>query len=300
MAHWRDRWKAYLFLAPSACLTLVFSVYPVLWVFRFMFYEYRGYGTPKFTGLYNFHRLFRDDQFRDALWNTLQFASGKLILTMPIALVLAVILNGKLRGRSLLRILFFMPTVISVSIMSVVFYIIFNSYNGLLNQYLLKIGVVSGPVAWLGSEHAMLTVILVAVWGAIGNNMLLFLAGLQGIPRDVYESASLDGAGAWQKFRFITIPMLGPVLQIIMMLAIISSLKGYEGIMVLTGGGPAGTTNVLYLYLFKMLFPISSAGGPTTQEIGYGSAVGFVIAILIGIVTALYYFLSRRLNRIHE
>jgi raffinose/stachyose/melibiose transport system permease protein len=296
MTKWRLASQPYLFIFPSAILMLVFSVYPIIWVFRFMFYEYLGYGVPKFTGLYNFERLFRDTQFWDALVNTLVFSSGKLLLTIPIALIIAVILNTQLRGRNLLRVLYFMPTVISIAVMSVVFYIIFNSYNGILNQYLIKFGIISQNIQWLSAKHAMLTVVLVATWGAIGNNMLLFLAGLQGIPRDVYESAEIDGANFTQKFWYITIPMLGPVLQVIMMLAIIASLKGYEGIMVLTGGGPAGTTEVMYLYLFKLLFPIS-AGGPAAQEIGYGSAVGFAISVIVGIITAVYFFLSKKLNQ---
>ncbi len=298
MARWRERMQPYTFLFPSALIVLVFTVYPIIWVFRFMFYEYYGYGTPKFIGLYNFERLFRDTQFWDSLVNTLIFSAGKLVITLPIAIILAVILNSQLKGRGLLRILYFMPTVISIAVMSVVFYIILNSYNGILNQYLMKLGIIKENIPWLSADYAMLSVILVAVWGAIGNNMLLFLAGLQGIPKDVYESADIDGGNAIQKFWFITIPMLGPVLQVIMMLAIITALKGYEGIMVLTGGGPAGKTEVMYLYLFKLLFPIS-AGGPAAQEIGYGSAVGFTISVIVGLITVCYFLISKRLNQAH-
>jgi raffinose/stachyose/melibiose transport system permease protein len=298
MARWRERLQPYAFLFPSALIVLVFTVYPIIWVFRFMFYEYYGYGTPKFVGLYNFERLFRDAQFWDSLVNTLVFSAGKLVITLPIAIILAVILNSQLKGRGLLRILYFMPTVISIAVMSVVFYIILNSYNGVLNQYLMKLGIIKENIPWLSADYAMLSVILVAVWGAIGNNMLLFLAGLQGIPKDVYESADIDGGNSTQKFWYITIPMLGPVLQVIMMLAIITALKGYEGIMVLTGGGPAGKTEVMYLYLFKLLFPIS-AGGPAAQEIGYGSAVGFTISVIVGLITVCYFLISKRLNQIH-
>lgn len=297
MTKWRDSLQPYLFVSPSALIMLVFSVYPIIWVFRFMFYEYFGYGIPKFTGLYNFERLLRDMQFWDSLVNTLVFSAGKLAITLPVAILLAVILNSRLKGRNLLRILYFMPTVISIAVMSVVFYIIFNSYNGILNQYLMKFGLISQHIPWLSADYAMLSVVLVAAWGAIGNNMILFLAGLQGIPKDVYESAAIDGANAAQKFWLITIPMLGPVLQVIMMLAIISAMKGYEGIMVLTGGGPAGKTEVMYLYLFKLLFPIS-AGGPAAQEIGYGSAVGFAISVIVGLITGVYFLLSKKLNRI--
>src|SRR5690606_15964290 len=128
-------------------------------------------------------RLIKDEYMWQAILNTLVYASGKLIITLPIALALAVILNGNIRFRNLLRGIYFMPTVLSTAVMAVVFYIIFNSYNGLLNQVLKMIGL--PQVAWLSADYAMLTSIIIAVWGAIGNYMLLFLAGLQGIPKDV-------------------------------------------------------------------------------------------------------------------
>ncbi len=287
-----------LFLLPSVILTVTLGVYPLIWVLRYMFYDYPGYGEELFIGLDNFRRLFRDALFWESVKNTFIYAGGKLIITIPCSLLLAVILNMKFRGRNLLRAVYFMPTVISTAVISVVFYIIFNAYNGMVNQQLLKIGAVAEPINWLGPDHAMLTVILVAVWGAIGNYMLLFLAGLQNIPQDLYESASIDGANAGQKFRFITIPMLGPVMQVIIMLAIIASLKGYESIMVMTEGGPIGRTEVMYLYLYKLLFPVST-GAVVEQQIGYGSAVAFATALIVGAITLLYYYLSRRMNKVY-
>lgn len=297
MRKWRNRAESYAFIMPSLALKLIFGVYPIIWALRFMFYDYKGYGTATFTGLYNFNRLIRDDLLWKSVWNTFIYAGGKVVLTIPIALILAVILNGKLRGRQLLRGIYFLPTIISTAVMSVVFYIIFNSYNGMLNQLFMDIGIISEPIEWLGTRYAMLTAIIIAAWGAIGNNMLLFLAGLQGIPNDVQESAMIDGANSIQRFWYITIPMLGPVLQIIVMLAIIAALKGYESIMVLTGGGPAGTTEVMYLYLYKLLFPVST-GEAIPQDVGYGSAVGFFTALIIGLITGLYFYLTRKMSRI--
>lgn len=297
MRKWRNRAESYAFIMPSLALKLIFGVYPIIWALRFMFYDYKGYGTATFTGLYNFNRLIRDDLLWKSVWNTFIYAGGKVALTIPIALILAVILNSKLRGRQLLRGIYFLPTIISTAVMSVVFYIIFNSYNGMLNQLFMDIGIISEPIEWLGTRYAMLTAIIIAAWGAIGNNMLLFLAGLQGIPNDVQESAMIDGANSIQRFWYITIPMLGPVLQIIVMLAIIAALKGYESIMVLTGGGPAGTTEVMYLYLYKLLFPVST-GEAIPQDVGYGSAVGFFTAIIIGLITGLYFYLTRKMSRI--
>ncbi|WP_322922195.1 sugar ABC transporter permease [Paenibacillus campi] len=289
---------AYLFILPSVLLTLVLGVYPLLWALRYMFYNYQGYGEPVFIGFGNFARLLRDGEFWQSVVNTGIYAAGKLIVTIPLSLILAFILNRKLRGRTVLRAIYYLPTVFSASVMSIVFFIIFNSYNGVLNQFLLKYHIISAPISWLGPDYAMLTTIMIAIWGAVGNYMLLFLAGLQSIPEDLYEAASLDGASEVRKLWSITIPLLGPVMQMIIMLAITISLKGYESIMVLTEGGPYGKTEVMYLYLFKLLFPISP-DSPVQQQLGYGSAVGFVTALIVGVVTILYFYLSRKLNKMY-
>ncbi|OME78036.1 sugar ABC transporter permease [Paenibacillus sp. FSL A5-0031] len=288
---------SYLFLFPSLLLTVVLGIYPLGWAIRYMFYDYKGYGEARFTGLYNFRRLLADTQYWDSVVNTFIYAGGKLIVTIPLCLLLAVILNQKLKGRNVLRAIYFMPTVISSAVMAVVFFIIFNSYNGVLNQYLLKFHIISERIDWLGPKNAMMTTIIIAIWGAVGNYMLLFLAGLQNIPNDVYESASLDGANKRQQFWYLTIPMLGPVLQIVIMLAIINSLKGYETIMVLTEGGPVGKTEVMYLYVYKLFFPTPSSGAVVDQQFGYGSAVGFTTAVIVGIITLVYHLLSNRMNK---
>lgn len=288
---------SYLYLFPSFLLTMVLGVYPIAWAIRYMFYDYKGFGEPSFIGFDNFRRLWQDTEYWHSVLNTFIYAGGKLIITLPLCLVLAVILYQKLRGRNWLRAIYFMPTIISSAVMAVVFFIIFNSYNGILNQYLLKFHIISERIDWLGPKHAMFTTIIIAVWGAVGNYMLLFLAGLQNIPNDVYESSSLDGANKWQQFWYLTIPMLGPVLQIVIMLAIINSLKGYESIMVLTEGGPVGKTEVMYLYVYKLFFPTPS-GTLVDQQFGYGSAVGFVTAVIVGIITLAYHAMSRRLNKL--
>lgn len=297
MSQWTRLKENTLFLFPSVILTLALGIYPLLWVLRYMFYDYAGYGNELFVGIDNFKRLAGDMQFWDSVGNTFVFAGGKLLITIPLSLLLAVILNGSLRGRNVLRAIYFMPTVISTAVISVVFYLIFNSYNGMVNQLLLNYHVIGQPIDWLGPKYAMLTVILVAAWGAVGNYMLLFLAGLQSIPQDLYESASIDGANAAQRFWHITVPMLGPVMQMIIMLAIIASLKGYESIMVMTEGGPIGKTEVMYLYLYKLLFPVST-GSPVDQQIGYGSAVGFATAVIVGMITALYYYMTKKMNKV--
>lgn len=293
----RQLGESYSFIMPSLIFTLVLGIYPILWAIRYMFYEYPGYGEEIFIGFGNFASLMKDTAYWNSVVNTAVYAVGKIIITIPISLILAVLLNKGLKGKNILRAIYFMPTVLSTAVISIVFFNIFNSYNGILNQFLLKYHLISKSIDWLGPDLAMTTSIIVAIWGAIGNYMLLFLAGLQSIPDDVYESASLDGANAGQKFFYITIPMLGPVMQMIIMLAITISLKGYESIMVLTEGGPIGKTEVMYLYVYRMFFPISSSS-TMIQQIGYGSAVGFMSAVIVGVITVGYFWISKRLNRI--
>ncbi|WP_438349843.1 carbohydrate ABC transporter permease [Paenibacillus sp. FA6] len=297
MTSLRKLGESYSFILPSLIFTVVLGIYPIVWAIRYMFYDYPGYGEEVFIGFGNFASLMRDGAYWNSVVNTAIYAMGKIIITIPLSLVLAVILNKGVKGRNFLRAIYFMPTVLSTAVISIVFFNIFNSYNGILNQFLLKYHIISKSIDWLGPDLAMVTSIIVAIWGAIGNYMLLFLAGLQNIPDDVYESASLDGANASQKFFYITIPMLGPVLQMIIMLAITISLKGYESIMVLTEGGPIGRTEVMYLYVYRMFFPISSSS-TMIQQIGYGSAVGFMSAAIVGLITLGYFWLSKRLNRI--
>lgn len=270
---------------PSLLFLAVFSIYPILWVLRYMFFDYNGIQVGDFVGLKNFIRVFHDGVYWRSVLNTLVYASGKILLTLPIAFILALILNeGIKRGKGVVRALIFMPTIISTAVVSMMFYYILNEYNGSLNDILMSLHLVKEPVKWL-SDHAMLSAILVAAWGALGNYMIYFLAGLQSIPKEVYESAAVDGANKIQTIIHITIPMLAPVMQMIIMLFITVSFKGYESIMVLTGGGPANATNVMFLHVYRVFFP---DGGADVIQYGYGSAVAFVSAVIVGIITVVY------------
>lgn len=288
----------YFMLLPGLMFLAVFSIYPIMWVLRYMFYEYNSFGDIRFIGLDNFVRIFtRDKEYWNSIFNTFIYASGKMVITLPISFLLAVILNKKLRGRSAYRTIIFMPTVISIAIMSLIFYFIFNSYNGIINQLLMRFNVIDTPINWLGSKLAMLTSIIVAVWGALGNYMIYFLAGLQTIPNELYESASIDGASPFKQFLYITIPMVSPITQMVVMLAILSALKDYQNIMVLTGGGPNGKTEVMYLYIYRLFFPMGEAA-EAVQQYGYGTAVAFVSSIIVGIITILYLRWSKKMKEV--
>ena len=294
---WSER-TSYLMLLPNIVLFSVFTVYPLLWVLRYVFFDYRGYGEPKFVGLDNFVRVFtRDPVFWQSVGNTFVYVFGKLLLTLPIAFMLAVLLSKSTRANAVSQSIIFTPTIMSSAVMALIFYLLFNTYNGEVNRFLKALGLIQENVNWLGVDHAMLTVIILAVWGGVGNYMVYFIAGLTGISPDVYESAKLDGANAAQMLFRITIPLLAPVLKMVLMLALVISFMDMQSIMVLTEGGPMGRTNVMFLYIYQLFFPIS-AGSTVTQEFGYGAAVSLVSACIVGMFTGLYLIIARKLDQI--
>ena len=291
---------SYLMLLPNVIMFLIFTVYPILWAMRYMFYDYKGYGEARFVGLENFERvLTRDTVFWNSVVNTFVYVGGKLIITLPIAFLIAVLVHKSSRKNAVVQSVIFTPTIMSSAVMALIFYLIFNTYNGSVNKILMSAGLIKQNVNWLGVNYAMLTVIIIAVWGAIGNYMVYFIAGLTGISDDIYESAKIDGANETQSLFYITIPMLAPIIKMILMLALVVSFLDMQSILVLTEGGPMNATNVMLLYIYQLFFPVTS-GSTVPQEFGYGAAVSVVAALIVGAVTLFYLFLARKLDKVME
>lgn len=287
----RGDFAALLMLLPAVFLLVVISIYPFCWLFRYVFYDYNGF-TSYFVGLKNFTRMFEDTVFWRSVLHTFEYALMKLAIIIPLSLLLAVLLNQKIKGSGIFRGIYFMPTVISSAVYSLIFGFIFAVYNGVLNAYLEKIGMIHSPIDWLGSASiVMISVIIVAVWGGFGNYMILFMSGLSSISEEIYESCKMDGANGIQSFFHITLPMLSPVLKVILMLAITTALKDYESILVLTNGGPNSRSEVMFTYIYKLIF-----GSQTTPQIGYATVLSIMAALIIGVVTAVYMFLARKLD----
>ena len=291
---------SYLMLLPNVIMFLVFTVYPILWALRYMLYDYKGYGEARFVGLDNFVRVFtRDPVFWDSVVNTFVYVGGKLIITLPIAFLIAVMVNKSFRRNAVVQSIIFTPTIMSSAVMALIFYLIFNTYNGSVNKILMSLGLINQNINWLGVKYAMLTVVIIAAWGGIGNYMVYFIAGLTGISEDIYESARIDGGNETQLLFYITIPMLAPIIKMILMLALVISFMDMQSILVLTEGGPMNATNVMFLYIYQLFFPVTS-GSTVLQEFGYGAAVSIVAALIVGGVTLLYLFLARRVDKIME
>lgn len=281
-----------LMMLPAVLMLVVVSIYPFLWIFRYVFYDYNGM-TSYFCGFHNFTRMAGDTTFWASVGHTFEYAILKIIFIIPLALIMAELMSQKIRGSGIFRVIYFMPTIISSAISAMVFGFIFAAYNGVLNAVLRATGIISQNVNWLGdAKTAMWSVLIVAIWGGFGNYMIYFMSGLSSIPHDVYESAMIDGAGGLTTFFRITLPMLSPMFKVILMLAITTAFKDYESIMVLTQGGPNNRTQVMFLYIYQLLFGTSTV----RPQIGYACVLSIVAAVIVGAVTGLYMFLARKLD----
>lgn len=290
--------QSYAMLLPNLILFLVISVYPVIWALQYMLYEFDGI-SMQFVGLSNFVRVFtRDQVFWKSVVNTFVYAAGKIALTVPLSFMAALLINRRKRLYAGLQAIIFSPTIMSSAVMALVFYLLFNVYNGEINRMLLAAGFISKPINWLGHNNAMKTVVLVAVWGGLGNYMVYFLAGLQQIAPDMYECAEIDGITPVKRLFKITLPLLGPMLKTILMLAIINAFQDMASIMVLTEGGPFNATKVMFLYIYELYYP-SADNSLFRPQYGYGAAVSVVAAMIIGVITVLYLRISRKLDEIY-
>lgn len=289
----KGSFSVFFMLLPSLILLGVCSIYPFIWIFRYVCYEYNGM-TAYYTGAHNFERMLTDTTFWRSVGHTFEYAALKLVFIVPLALIMAVLMNQKIKGSGLFRGIYFMPTIISTAVSALVFSFIFAAYNGVLNAVLRSIGLIDQNINWLGNPKvAMWAVIIVAIWGGFGNYMIYFMSGMAGISEDVYESAKIDGANGIQTFFKITLPMLSPMLKVILMLAITGAFKDYESIMVLTDGGPNNRTQVMFLYIYQLIF---GATDTATPQIGYGTVLSLTAAVIVGIVTAVYLFFARKLD----
>lgn len=282
-------------LTPAVIFLCVCSIYPFAWIFRYICYDYNGF-TATYTGSRNFTRMMGDTTFWNSVGHTFEYAFYKLIFIVPLALLVAVLLNMRMRGTGLFRGVYFMPTIISTSISGTIFTFIFATKNGILNEILMALNLTDAPVRWLTSqEWVMAAVTIMAIWGGFGNYMLYFITGMNSISEDVYESAKIDGANGVQTFFRITLPMLSPVMKVILMLAITGAFKDYEAILVLTKGGPGNRSNVMFLYIYNLIFGASSSNAAVTQ-IGYGALLSVAAAVIVGAVTIVYMIISKKLD----
>ena len=267
---------AYLFLLPSLLGFLVFLVAPMVASLGISFYDWELLTPPTFTGLKNFQALLNDTVFREVLWNTVYYTVGLVPLNLVVSLGLAVWLNTKLRGLTLYRMAFFMPVVTVTVAVALIWRWMYEPNAGIIDTVLRAVHL-PAP-AWLADpQFAMPALILMSVWKGFGYNMVLFLAGLQGIPTTIYEAATIDGASAWQRFWRITLPLLSPTIFLAVVLTVISSFQVFDQALVMTRGGPANATSTIVYFIYNNAF--------VWFRMGYAAAASWVLFAVIFAIT---------------
>jgi raffinose/stachyose/melibiose transport system permease protein len=288
-ARLREKWLTIvLFLLPALALYLTFVLFPIVQAAHFSLFKWNGLQPlTDFVGLKNYQVALGSATFTSAVGNNVLIVLLSLFIQIPFSLAIAILLNRRFPGRAIFRLLFFLPYVLSEAITGIVFSLMLRP-DALVDTALSRAGLGGLIQDWLGdSGIVMLTLFVIITWKYFGFHMIILLAGLQGIPHELEEAALIDGAGRWQAFRFISLPLLGPTLRVSVFLSMIGALQLFDMIWVMTKGGPVGASNTMAILMFK--------SGFTSQQMGYGSALA-VILFVCALILALAYqrFVLRR------
>ncbi len=269
----------YALIAPNLIIYTVFVVIPVLMSLVLAFTDWNfvgGFDRLKFVGLKNFTELPGDKWVTDSLRNNLRYMLV-VPITMAFGLLFALMLNRFAHARGFLRSMVFLPYITSSVAIAAVWLAIFHPSYGPITAFLQSLGI-ENPPKWLGSSQwALPTLMMIAVWAGFGYNMVIYLAGLQGIPQDLYEAADIDGAGAWAKFRFLIFPLLTPTSFFLLVTGVIGSFKVFDIINVMTQGGPGTATTMLAFVVYRTGFVF--------YKMGYASAIAWLLMIIVAIIT---------------
>ncbi|MCM3766805.1 carbohydrate ABC transporter permease [Neobacillus niacini] len=283
--------KAVLYLLPALVIIVTFSIYPIVKSFFMSFYtDYDYFKDLVYArGLDNYKVIFEDPEFWKSLGNTLLFVVGVVPLSIIISLVIATLLNQKIKFRGLFRTIYFLPFVTSVVAVSIVWRWIFHSQYGVLNYFLGLFGI--SPINWLTDPTwAMPSLVILAIWKGLGYNIIIFLAGLQNINQQYYLAAKIDGAGAWERFKNITVPLLSPTTFFISIVSIINSFKVFDEVYALFGGqpGPAGSAETIVYYIYNKFYG--------EWDFGVASAAAYVLFLVIFIFTLIQLYFGKKVN----
>ncbi len=277
----RNRKNAYLFLLPNILGFAVFTLIPVVWALVLSFMDWDGSNPATFVGLDNFIKLASDTSFRIALVNTFIYTFGTVPVIIVISLTLSVIIDSKIAGATAIRAAHFFPHISSIVALAVVWQFLYNPKEGPINMALSMVNTFDPP-AWLSDKDwALFAIMIMIIWKSVGYYMIIYLAGLKGIPSSLYEAAFVDGANRWQRFWHITVPQLRPVTFYISIICIINSFQVFTPIYVMTKGGPGRATTVLVFQIYKEAFE--------NYKFGYASASSMVLFLCILVVTLIQF-----------
>ncbi len=282
-----DARAAILFLLPFLALYLVLKLWPIVYGFWISLHNWSSIGgTPSFVGAQNYQRILYDPLFWQALNHTMLFTALATPSLIALGLALALVLNRKLPGGGLFRTLFYLPNMLSVSVISLIFVAVLTAdSSGLVNNFLGNFGI--PPIPFLLNQHtAIPSLASAAVWWTVGFNMLILLAGLQNIPNEVIDAARVDGASGWRQFVWITLPLLRRPLMLVTILQFIACFQVFGLVDIMTRGGPGGATRSLVYYMFERAF--------TNSQLGYGAAIASILFLILFLVSILQLTFFRR------
>lgn len=274
----------YLFIFPFLVVFVVFSIYPILRTLYLSFTNFNGYGEAKFIGIDNYTRLIKDSIFWTALGNTVKIWAINIVLQLGLAFILTIIFSDikyKVKGLSLFRALFYLPNLIAATSVAFLFGALLDWQFGTLNQMLIDFGIINTKINWLGQPGtAVLVVAVIGAWMWFGNSFLVLMAGVQGISKDYYEAATIDGAGRWTIFGKITIPLLKPILLYVAITSLIGGLQIFDIPFLITDGigSPSGALNTSVMYLYNTAFKFNN--------VGYAAAIAYGLFFIIAICSA--------------
>lgn len=282
----RKNWTAYLFLTPGLMHFVVFTLFAVGFAFYISFHEWNIIKPDKpFVGLENYQRLLTDTRFHRAVLNTLTFLVG-VPLNLGCALAVALLLNTKVRGQALFRTMFYLPVVTPLVVSAIIWKWVYQGDYGLLNYYLLKLGIIEQKIFWLANpDLALPALIIMGIWTGTGAPMVIYLAGLQSIPEEMYDAAKVDGASAWQRLIYITVPLLRPTTFFLVVTNVIGTFQIFTEVYVMTNGGPLNRTTTIGYYLYVNAF--------RELDMGYATAMAFVLFAMIFVFTLIQWKYTR-------
>lgn len=289
----RENLEGYLFISPWILGMLLFALGPILASFGLAFTRWNLFTEPEYVGWANFQKLAHDPLFYKSVFNTIYYTIFAVPLGLVLALGLAMLVNHRLRGVNFFRTAFFLPNVVAGIAMLLLWKWLFDPNFGLINLFLDWTGLMAvlewigiGRPQWISSRAgAMPGLVFMSIWG-LGGSMMIFLAGLQNIPRELIEAAELDGAGPWKRFRYVTVPLLTPTIFFLTMVGVIGSLQVFNQAYVMTQGGPAHATLFYVLYLFQTAFE--------RFQMGYACAMALVLFIITLIVSLIQLAMGKK------
>jgi len=279
---------AYIFIIPFVVVFAVFSVYPVLRTLYLSFTSYKGFGAPTFIGLKNYIRVFSDKFFWISFLNTVKIWGINIVVQLGTAFLLTIIFSDiryKMRGLSIFRAVYYLPNLISAVSVAFLFKTLLDWKYGSINQILMAIGLTKTPINWLGQVTTAPNVTaLISAWMWFGNSFIILMAGVQGISKDYFEAASLDGAGRWKTFTNITVPLLRPIILYVFVTSLIGGLQMFDIPFLISGGtagAPSGSLQTVVMYLYKFGFE--------TNQVGYAAAIAYTLFLIILVISIIQF-----------